>query len=154
MAYIQDIRFDHVGKQEGSICDQCGAYITNVYTVIYSDGLKMRCGMECFKKLFAAGKLTEKGIKLMKKTLKRVKEAYETRDTWLKVNSFEEAKEQNLPYWTAFEYEAWQGRSFEEFKEFCVSETNGFFASDIRRARKDLERFKKVNFDLEKIKKL
>lgn len=151
MAYIQDIRFDHVGKSEGFICDQCGAYITNIYTVNYSDGLQMKYGMECFKKLFEAGKLTEQGIKLMKKALKRIKEAYEIRDKWFKVNSFEEAKEQNLPYWTAFEYEAWEGRSFEEFKEFCVSEKEGFFASDIRRARKDLERFKKVNFDLDKL---
>lgn len=151
MAYIQDIRFDHVGKKEGFICDQCGAYITNVYTVTYSDGLKMHYGIECFKKLFIAGSLTEQGVKLMKKALKRIKEAYEIRDKWLKVNSFEEAKEQNIPYWAAFEDEAWEGSSFEEFKEYCVDEKEGYFASDIRRARKDLERFKKINFDLSKL---
>ena len=152
MAYIQDIRFDHVGKQEGFICDQCGAYITNVYTVTYSNGLKMQYGMECFKKLFEAGRLTEQGIKLMKKALKKIKEAYVIRDAWLKVDSFEEAKEQNIPYWSAFEYEAWKGRNFEEFKEFCTSETKGFFACSIRDVRKILERFNKVNFDLEKVK--
>lgn len=151
MAFIKDIKFDHVSKQEGFICDRCGAYITNVYTVTYSDGLEMRYGIECFKNLFAAGRLTDMGIKLMKKILKRIKEAYEIRDKWIKVNSFEEAKEQNIPYWAAFEYEAWEGKTFERFKEFCISEKEGFFASDIRRAKKDLERFNKVNFDLSKM---
>lgn len=151
MAYIKDIRFDSVDKKDGLICDRCGAYIRNIYTVTYSDGLVARYGIECFKKLFDAGKLTDFGRKLMMKSLKRLKEAYEFREKWLSVNTLEEAKEKKLPYTQIFEtYEAWQGHTFEEFKDFCTSEKEGYFASDVRRAKEELARFKKVNFDLAK----
>lgn len=67
MAYIKDIRFDSVDRKDGLVCDRCGAYIRNIYTGTYSDGLVARYGMECFKKLFDAGKLTDFGRKLMMK---------------------------------------------------------------------------------------
>lgn len=92
MAYIKDIRFDSVDRKDGLVCDRCGAYIRNIYTVTYSDGLVARYGMECFKKLFDAGNLTDFGRKLMMKALKRLKEAYETREKWLSVNTLEEAR--------------------------------------------------------------
>ena len=149
MAYIKDIRFDFVDRKDGLVCDRCGAYIRNIYTVTYSDGLVARYGIECFKKLFDAGKLTDFGRKLMMKALKRLKEAYETREKWLSVNTLEEAKEKKLLHTQVFEtYEAWQGHTFEEFKDFCTSEDCGFFASEVKRAKEDLARFKNVNFDL------
>lgn len=151
MAFIQDIRFDSADKNGGLLCDRCGAYIKNIYTVTYSDSLVARYGIECFKKLFDAGKLTDFGRKLMMRTLKKLKEAYEAREKWLNVNSLEEAKERSLPYTQVFEtYEAWEGHTFEEFKDFCTSEERGFFASDLKKAKRDLARFKKVNFDLVK----
>lgn len=150
MAYIKDVRFDSVGKKDGVICDHCGAYIRNIYTVTYSGGLVARYGIECFKKLFEAGKLTDFGKKLMMKALKRLKEAYETREKWLSVNTLEEAKEKKLitePFET---YEAWEGHTFEEYKDFWTSEDKGYTARDIKLAKEDLARFKKVNFDLVK----
>lgn len=77
MAYIKDIRFDSVDRKDGLVCDRCGAYIRNIYTVTYSDGLVAQYGMECFKKLFDAGKLTDFGRKLMMKALKRIEDALE-----------------------------------------------------------------------------
>lgn len=152
MSYIRNITFKHVWKNEGEICDQCGAYIVNVYTITYSDGLKMRYGIECFKKLFAAGNLTEKGMALMKKALKKIKEAYEFRDGWLEVNSIEEAEEKGLPDTDVFRtYEVWKRHSFDEFKEYCTNENEGYFFLRLNRAKKLLERFKNVNFDLSKI---
>lgn len=148
MAYIKDIRFDSVSKKEGFICDRCGAYIRNIYTVTCSDGLVAQYGMECFKKLFDAGKLTDFGRKLMMKALKRLKEAYETREKWLSVNTLEEAKEKNLLTQPFESYEAWEGHTFEEYKDYWTSEEKGYTASDIKRAKEDLARFKNVNFDL------
>lgn len=148
MAYIKDIRFDSVGKKGGLICDCCGAYIRNIYTVTYSDGLVARYGTECFKKLFEAGKLTDFGKKLMMKALKRLKEAYKIREKWLSVNTLEEAKERGLDVQPFETYEAWEGHTFEEYKNYWTSEEQGYIANDIKRAKKDLARFKKVDFDL------
>ncbi len=148
MAYIKDIRFDSVGKKEGLVCDRCGTYIRNIYTVTYSDGFVARYGIECFKKLFDAGKLTDFGRKLMMKALKRLKEAYETREKWLSVNSLEEAEKKNLDVYLFKNYEAWEGHTFEEYRDYWTSEEMGYTASDIKRAKEDLARFKNVNFDL------
>ena len=148
MAYIKDIRFDTIGKKDGLICDRCGAYIRNIYTVTYSDGLIARYGMECFKKLFDAGKLTDFGRKLMMKALKRLKETYETREKWLSINSLEEAEKKNLDVYPFKNYEAWKGYTFEEYRDYWTSEEMGYTASDIKRAKEDLARFKNVNFDL------
>lgn len=150
MAYIKDIRFDSVDRKDGLVCDRCGAYIRNIYTVTYSDGLVARYGMECFKKLFDAGNLTDFGRKLMMKALKRLKEAYETREKWLSVNTLEEAEKNHLNVFPFKNYEAWKGHTFEEYKDFWINEENGYTASDIKRAKEDLARFKKVNFDLVK----
>ena len=148
MAYIKDIRFDSVDRKDGLVCDRCGAYIRNIYTVTYSDGLVARYGMECFKKLFDAGKLTDFGRKLMMKALKRLKEAYETREKWLSVDSLEEAKEKGLDVQPFETYEAWKEHTFEEYRDFWVNEERGYTANDIKRAKDDLARFKNVNFDL------
>ena len=148
MAYIKDIRFDSVSKKEGLICDRCGAYIRNIYTGTYSDGLVARYGIECFKKLFDAGKITDFGRKLMMKALKRLKEAYETREKWLSVNTLEEAEKKNLDVYPFKNYDAWKGCTFEEYKDFWVNEERGYTANDIKRAKDDLARFKNVNFDL------
>ena len=137
MAYIKDIRFDYVDRKDGLICDRCGAYIRNIYTVTYSDGLVARYGMECFKKLFDAGKLTDFGRKLMMKALKRLKEAYETREKWLSVNTLEEAEKNHLNVFPFKNYEAWKGHTFEEYKDFWVNEEKGFTASEFTEAQKE-----------------
>lgn len=147
--YIQDIKFNTVDKRDGFLCDRCGAYITNIYTVTYSDGLVARYGMECFKKLFDAGNLTEFGRNLMMKALKSMREIYEKREKWLSVNSFEEAEKKCLiSTWDI--KERWEGYTFEECKDFYV---NKCFEHDLKRVKEELARFKKVNFDLSKFEK-
>lgn len=151
MAKILDIRFDSVGKQSGVICDRCGAYIQNIYTVKYDTGLIVHYGIECFKKLQLASNLTDAGMKLLKKILKKVKEAYEFKAIWDSVVDIEDARNKKAPFLSVFEtYEAWKGHSFEEFKRYCTSEEEGFFAHDIKAANKELQRFKHLNIDIEK----
>ena len=84
----------------------------------------------------------------MMKALKRLKEAYETREKWLSVNTLEEAEKKNLDVYPFKNYDAWKGHTFEEYKDFWVNEERGYTANDIKRAKDDLARFKNVNFDL------
>ncbi|MBR6729299.1 MAG: hypothetical protein IKL80_03970, partial [Clostridia bacterium] len=38
----------------------------------FDDGLRMNFGIDCFRKLYHSGKLSEQGKKLMQKTLKNI----------------------------------------------------------------------------------
>lgn len=66
MAHIKEIRFTHVGRNEGCLCDKCGQYIQNIVTVEFTDGITFDYGQDCFKKLYDNSKLTEFGKKLMR----------------------------------------------------------------------------------------
>ena len=67
MAQIKKIQFYHTGKEDGCICDRCGQYIQNVWTVTYSDGVVARFGIDCFEILCKESKLTSFGQKELKK---------------------------------------------------------------------------------------
>lgn len=151
MPYIKNITFENVGRKEGLYCDRCGAYITNIYTVYYSDGLVAKYGVECFQRLFVAGNLSDYGAKLMKKAINKIAEAYKERNKWLKVNTIEEAKTAGLDVFTFENYDSWKGSTFEEYKEFCISEDRGFFANKIKSAKEILKKFENVNFNLDKL---
>lgn len=145
MPYIRDIRFDHVPKDAGFICDRCGEYITNVYTVTYDNGLKASYGIECFNKLRKHSNLTAAGNTLLNKVLKDIKYYSELEDIWESITSYEDAKEKQVPLLGKMNlglamfdtYEAWEGASFEEFKDFMIKST-----------QKDLEKKKEVLKDL------
>lgn len=64
------------------------------------------------------------------------------------IDELEEAEKKNLNVFPFKNYEAWEGHAFEEYKDFWVNEEKGYTASDIKRAKEDLARFKNVNFDL------
>lgn len=143
MAYIKDITFWHYGKNEGLNCDRCGAYITNVFTVYYSDGLIAHYGMECFKKLREAGKLSDFGYKLLMKALKDIKYWNEQLQLWKTITE-EEAEEKGLLY-ALHNYEAWEGSDFEEYKKFEIEKVIPARLSD---CKKTIERFKNINFKI------
>ena len=72
MAHIKEIRFAHVGRNEGCLCDRCGQYIQNIVTVHWTDDIVVNYGTECFSKLCKTGRLTAHGLKLMHKALKSI----------------------------------------------------------------------------------
>ena len=145
MAYIKDITFWHYGKNEGLLCDRCGAYITNVYTVTYSDGLIARYGMECFNKLRNSGKLSEFGVKLLMKTLKYIKQWNEELRKWEGVETAEQAEANGINLYAFYNYENWKDRTLAEYKDF---EINKVIPNRLDGCKKELERFKKINFTI------
>ena len=71
MAHIEEIRFDHVSKAEGCMCDNCGAWLTNIWTVKFREGESLHFGIDCFDKRIR-GKLNAFGKKEMQKVQKRI----------------------------------------------------------------------------------
>ena len=139
MAYIKQIRFSSVGKQEGCTCDKCGQYIRNIWTVDYQDGIQMKFGIDCFEKL-SKGKLTDYGMKIMKKALKNI-EYYQTALEAEKALTEEtDIRYQNEQ---TNKYNAWYGSSWEEYHEWMI---NKWYPARFADAQKEIDRFRKVNF--------
>lgn len=142
MARITKIRFQHTGKQEGCLCDRCGQYITNIWSVTYADGITMKFGIDCYEKLNKESNLTSYGQKLLKKTLKRI-EDHERRLAAEK----ELTKETDIRYqneqeqWSSQSY--WYGRPWEEYHKWMIEE---FWPARFEDDQKTIDRFAKVNF--------
>lgn len=143
MAYITNMTFEHVGKDEGVLCDRCGQYIRNIYTVYYSDGYVMHCGVECFKKLRESGRLSDYGMKVLMKIAKKIKQYSEELAMW-KTLTEEEAEEKKLLYPLHY-YEAWQGKTFEEYKEWNI---NKWYPARFAECEKELAKFNKIDFNI------
>lgn len=144
MAYIKSIRFDHVGKNEGCCCDKCGQYIRNIWTVEYQDGVVMSFGIDCFSKL-NKGKLNAYGMKLMNKALKSI-EYYQQMFEAEKVLT----EETDLRYQHTQEHvdwkddDVWYGQPWEEYHKWMLEV---WYPAMFENAQKEINRFKKVNFD-------
>ncbi len=143
MARIIDINFAHTGKNEGCTCDRCGQWITNIWTVKFDDGITAHFGVDCYEKMCKDSRLNNYGMKLMKKTMKRLADweerlaAYESG----KINADNDLSYQYCQNCDGGHY--WKGKPFEEFKEFeihCIRDLR------IPEVKKELEKFRKVNF--------
>lgn len=143
MARITDINFAAVGTLEGCSCDRCGQWIKNIWTVKFDDGITAHFGIDCYEQMCKDSRLSEYGMKLMKKTLKRLKE-WET-----KLADYEAGKytaENDIGYQFCQSCDGghyWKGRPYEEYRAFeieCIREHR------IPEVKKELEKFKKVNF--------
>ena len=77
MAHIKKISFSSVNVREGCTCDRCGQWIKNIWTVDFLEGFSMNYGIDCFEKLCKSGRLSDYGMKLMKKALKSISRYYE-----------------------------------------------------------------------------
>jgi len=147
MARIKSINFYSVGRMEGCTCDRCGQYIQNIYTVTFTDEVRMNFGIDCFRKLLLTGNLSDYGMKLMKKELKSLKR-------WQEL--FEEEKqkteETDIAYQNLQEHvdwkpdSAWYGRPWEEYHEWMIKE---WFPYRFEECQKAIEKFSKVNFNRE-----
>lgn len=143
MAHIKNIRFAAVGKNEGCTCDRCGQYIRNIWTVSYSEGEKFRYGIDCFEKIYKGAGMNAYGVKTMKKILKSI-ENYENR-----LEAAKNATEDTDEGWKATQAEwnknsYWYGREYSEYKAWLINE---FFPYRISLEQKELEKFRKVNFE-------
>lgn len=142
MARIIDIHFDHVGRTDGCTCGRCGQWLQNIWTVKFDDGITAHFGIDCFEKMCKDSRLNDYGMKLMKKTLKRLED-------WEKRLAEWESGAITADNCIAYQNEQvddesyWQGKSFEEYKEFeihCIRDCR------IPEVKKELEKFRKVNF--------
>lgn len=144
MARIRKIDFYHVGKQEGCLCDRCGQYITNIWSVQYADGITARFGIDCFEILNKESGLSTFGRKELNKALKSIqrhremyeKEAAKTEETdvaWQYI--------QNPHEWEAKDY--WYGKKWEEYHDWMMTE---FFNMRFEEDQKQIDRLSKVNF--------
>ena len=145
MAKIKKISFASVGRMEGCTCDKCGQYLQNIYTVEYQDGLRLNYGIECFRKLYHGGNLSDFGKKLMTKTLKSIvkhQEGFEREKTLTEETDTAWKPTQEHYEWKSDDY--WYGRPWEEYHKWMLEEWwPARFAED----QKQLDRFAKVNFE-------
>lgn len=148
MAFIKEIRFAHVGRNAGCLCDRCGQYIQNIVTVDFSDGTTVNFGQDCFKKLQETSRLNDYGKKLLRKTLKNI-EFYSME--LVKYTSGELTAE-NDERWKAYAYPVNDGcywnvhhDDYEAFRRWMIDE---WFPERFKECQKQIDRFAKVNFKL------
>lgn len=144
MAKIRKINFNRVGKDEGCLCDKCGQYIRNIWTVQYSDGITANFGIDCFEKLNKESSLTAFGQKEFKKALKRIQdhsELYEREKALTEETDIAWQNHQTVRDWEDKSY--WFGKPWSEYHEWRLAE---FFKARFEEDQKQLARFNKVNF--------
>jgi hypothetical protein len=140
MAHIEEIRFDHVGKAEGCMCDHCGAWITNIWTVKFREGEYLHFGTDCFDKRIK-GKLNAFGKKEMQKAMKRIQEHSEL----LNQLKQDEVTETIQKEWDSYRYwqDYWKDKTFEEWKAWMIEEV---LPDRLEADKKALAKFEKINF--------
>lgn len=147
MAYIKEIRFAHVGRKEGCLCDRCGQYIQNIVTVEYTDGITTNIGQDCFKNLYDNSKLTDFGKKLLRKALKSI----ETHSRELAEYTSGKMTAETDKSWQSYEnpwnkdcYWAVHHEDYEAYRRWMIEE---WFPERFKEDQKLIDRFSKVNFD-------
>lgn len=140
MAHIKDISFAHVGKMEGCLCDNCGQWISNIWTVSFQEGENLHFGTDCFDKRIK-GKLNAFGKKEMQKILKRIQEHSDL----LNQLKQDEITEDVQKEWDGYRYwqDHWKDKTIDEWKKWMIEEVlPHWLESD----KKELVKFEKINF--------
>ena len=144
MARIKKINFYRVGDQEGCLCDRCGQYIKNIWSVQYADGVNAKFGIDCFEILNKESNLTTFGQRELKKALKKIQEHrewYEKEKSMTEETDIRWQNIQNPMEWEDKDY--WYGRPWKEYHEWMLNE---FFNMRFEEDQKQIDRFAKVNF--------
>jgi hypothetical protein len=143
MAHIKKIHFNRVGQNEGCCCDKCGQYIRNIWTVEYTDGIKLNFGIDCFEKM-TKEKLNAYSMKQMKAALKRIQNWSEQLQKWQsgEITEEDESWKNEQADWNKDSY--WYGRSFNEYKDWMINE---FIPYRLENAQKEFKKFQKINFN-------
>lgn len=143
MAHIKQISFARVGEKEGCTCDRCGQYIRNIWTVEYTEGLRMNYGLDCWEKVYKDG-LNKQGAKILKKIMDSIKSYEERLARYVSGELSEETDESykvTQADWNRDDF--WYGKSFGEYKNWMVTDFLPYRISD---KQKELAKFSKVNF--------
>ena len=140
MAHIKSVRFTSTGKAEGCTCDRCGQYIQNIWTVTFTEGMRLNYGIDCFEKVQKTG-LSETARKNIKKALKSI-QAYE--EGLAKFTSGERNEENDIAYQQAQEnkQDAFYGKPYEAWKDWWINE---FFPYRISLENETIEKYSKIN---------
>ena len=140
MARITDISFGAVGTKEGCTCDRCGLWIKNIWTVKFDDGITAHFGIDCYEQMCKNSRLNDYGMKLMKKTMKRLTDYTE------RIEREKSLTEETDIAWQNDQRDKesyWCGRQWIEYHEWMI---NDFFPSRIADVKKDLHKFKNIDF--------
>lgn len=144
MARIKRITFTKTGKQEGCLCDRCGQYITNIWTVSYADGIVVNFGIDCYEKLNKESRLTAYGQKELKKVLKNIEKHHELFEAEKALTEETDVAYQNIQHpWDYEDKDYWYGRPWEEYHKWRLNE---FWKARFEEDQKAVDRFGKVNF--------
>lgn len=145
MARIKKIEFYTADEKTGCLCDRCGQYIKNIWSVEYTDGLIIRYGIDCFAKVRNSSNLTAYGKKLMNKSLKSIQNYSEQLEQYkngsMTAETDDSYKSCQMDYYKG---SYWYGKPFEEYKDWMINECLPY---RIEAAQKEFnEKFKKTNF--------
>ena len=143
MARINDISFTHVGKNEGCTCDKCGQYLTNIWTVEYSDGTRINFGIDCFDKMTKASHLNDYGEKIMRKTLKSIEKHQKMYEVEKALTEETDERYQAQQIKTECDTPAWYGTPWAEYHEWMLTV---FWPERFKEDQKEIARFSKINF--------
>ena len=139
MAYIKKVSFNHVKKEEGCMCDNCGQWITNIITVDFKEGESLRFGVDCYEKRIN-GKLNAYGKKEMNRIVRSIQEHSKLLEDLKKDKITPRVQKQWDSYrtWQAY----WQDKSIEEWKNWMIDVVPKWLEKD----NEELEKFRKINF--------
>ena len=71
MAHIKRVDFNTVGRNEGCLCDNCGQYIRNIWTIEFVEGESLHFGIDCYRK-HIFGRLSDYGKKEMRRIMRDI----------------------------------------------------------------------------------
>lgn len=144
MSHIKKIRFASVGKKEGCICDRCGQYIRNIWSVDYEEGFTVNYGIDCWEKVYKGGKLNQYGEKMMRKAMKSIKEWEQLKTKWQNGEMDYQENEYSWQQHKQDKLSPWYDKTFAEYKEWMINE---FIQYRIECAQEELKKFSKVDFN-------
>ena len=142
---IKKIEFNRVGQKEGCSCDRCGQYIRNIWTVGFASGNTLNFGIDCFEKVYKCGSLTTYGVKEFKKLLKRIKAHKDGYNRWLVMTEEQARAESAVPLTIEDEESAFYGWSFEEYRNWKLTE---FYGQRFKEDEKELAKFARIGFEV------
>lgn len=144
MARIKEINFSSVGRMMGCTCDKCGQYIQNIWTVTFTDGVRMNYGIDCFRKLCATGNLSDYGKKLMNKALKSLKhwqEKLEAEKLLTEETDVGYQRTQEHVDWKSDDY--WCGKPWAEYHEWMLTQ---WYPQRFKEEQEVIDRFSGISF--------
>lgn len=147
MAYIKEIRFAHVGRNEGCLCDRCGQYLQNIVTVEYTDGITINYGQDCFKKLYDSSRLTDFGKKLMRKALKSIEEHSRQLEQYTSGKMTAETDKSWQAYELDWNKDCYWGVHHEDYEAYRKWMIDEWFPQRFKEDQEMIDRFAKVKFE-------